>query len=763
MNSPESTSRRSSNPNAFEELRKLLVGPERFRVESLEKQLEESGLSAEELAELLPTAIQIAEKKPQLAKNLGPTITDAFGSLIEREPQRLVEAISPIMGPAIRRSIIQTIQGMMQSFQTTIEQSFSLQGLKWRWESIRTGRSFAEVVMLNTLVYRVEQVFLIHRETGLLLAHVSNTLAGVIEADMISGMLTAIQDFVRDSFSGQRENLYTMDCEEHDVFIDYGSKAIVAAVVRGVAPPEVRTRLKECIEHIHVDFSRQLANFDGDNSGFCDAEGHLQVCLSHQVSGGQANQKKPNKIARWAWIVPAAALIGLMAWGGIAWQKHHRVQQLHQTLKLPETVQMVYHDGEVQLTGQAHHNWIVGATEKIAYIPFVKNLDTQQLENLDDAWLRFISIANEEPGVIVISHERIGDSYQISGLRDPLASTTESMAKQAQLARQRIDDQWILHQSLDPTICNRRAQQVLAPPKGVQLTTEDTTLALSGSASPEWIESALAKAAALPGFHDINVLQLRPIQPAWRSYVERLQQIPGIVVTHAEELNGRVRIVGMRDEAAQDPFGLLNEFNLDPDRIDATWKGFMSIDPAVVRKRIQSFLVPPSSVRLEVTERNVIITGSAPHQWLRLAHRNLPKLAPHLSIDIDECVDQDWEKIQTLRGNVESLTFKFNLNQAETSELQDQRIDRLATSVRQLQQLADNVEKRVSLTILGDARSSTQSDIDQLGKKRATAIKQELIKRHIPADIISIDSVQFRARSNVTLGKPQVTFRVQID
>ena len=45
-----------------------------------------------------------------------------------------------------------------------------MQGLKWRVESIRTGRPFAEIVLMHSLLYRVEQVFLIHRETGLVLS-----------------------------------------------------------------------------------------------------------------------------------------------------------------------------------------------------------------------------------------------------------------------------------------------------------------------------------------------------------------------------------------------------------------------------------------------------------------------------------------------------------------------------------------------------------------------------------------------------------------
>jgi len=73
-----------------------------------------------------------------------------------------------------------------------IEHSFSPQGIRWRIESWRTGVPFAQIVMRHALVYRVEQVLLVHAETGLLLAHVPDGALG--DADLVSSMLTAIGD-----------------------------------------------------------------------------------------------------------------------------------------------------------------------------------------------------------------------------------------------------------------------------------------------------------------------------------------------------------------------------------------------------------------------------------------------------------------------------------------------------------------------------------------------------------------------------------------
>ena len=77
------------------------------------------------------------------------------------------------MGPAIRRAIAEALRAMVDSFNQVLQHSLSARALRWRVEAWRTGRPFAEVVLSHSLVYRVEQVFLVHRDTGLLLQHVA--------------------------------------------------------------------------------------------------------------------------------------------------------------------------------------------------------------------------------------------------------------------------------------------------------------------------------------------------------------------------------------------------------------------------------------------------------------------------------------------------------------------------------------------------------------------------------------------------------------
>ena len=184
----------------FAELRSLLVGPEQRQLRAIQTRLDDPGTQAQEVSQVLPQAVQLRNNDPQLKRALAPAIEEGIATLVRRDPQQLADALFPAIMPAIRKAIATTLSGMLESVNRTLEHSLSVKSIKWRITARRTGKSFAEIVLLNTLLYRVEQVFLIHRKTGLLLQHVKSGPASVQDADLVSGMLTAIRDFAEDSF-----------------------------------------------------------------------------------------------------------------------------------------------------------------------------------------------------------------------------------------------------------------------------------------------------------------------------------------------------------------------------------------------------------------------------------------------------------------------------------------------------------------------------------------------------------------------------------
>ena len=318
-------------------LRALIVGPEQRSLAAIRARLDDKEGRAEDLAEVLPRVLLQHAQDPHFTTALTPPIEKAITTSVQRNPKPLADALFPVMGPAIRKAVSAGLAGMVESLNRTLEQAVSRRSLQWRIEALRTGKSFAEVVLIKTLLYRVEQVFLIDRKSGLLLAHAWAESADVQDADMVSGMLTAIKDFVQDSFKvAATDSLDSLKVGELSVWIEPGPHAIVAAVIRGSAPSELRGRLQEAVESIHLQFGEALETFSGDTAPFADAQNTLEACLHTEY---RADERKPR--TRSTWAVVAVVALAVLVWGGFRWRDANRWSTYLNTLRAEPGVVIV--------------------------------------------------------------------------------------------------------------------------------------------------------------------------------------------------------------------------------------------------------------------------------------------------------------------------------------------------------------------------------------------------------------------------------------
>lgn len=292
----------------FATLRRLLLGPEQRRLEELAHELRAKQLTTDELADHLPEAILLRSKRDrQIGRALAPTVETALRESIRRNPREIATAIFPVLGPAIRKAIAETMASLVRSINSAVEHSFSPRGIRWRLESWRTGVPYPQVVIRHALVYRVEQAFLIHADSGLLLAHATAPGLDVPDADLISGMMTAIQDFVRDSFRpGEGAMLRTFSVGEHTVQVEAGPLALLALVIRGQAPDAVLRKQQDVLETIHLQFASSLTDFSGDAAPFQAAHALLEECLETVVDTGRQRQ---GKLLWLRWAVPAGVAV----------------------------------------------------------------------------------------------------------------------------------------------------------------------------------------------------------------------------------------------------------------------------------------------------------------------------------------------------------------------------------------------------------------------------------------------------------------------
>ena len=438
----------TDNNHAFEELRHLIVAPEQEGIASIQDRLDNLEKRTQDVSSVVAEAIQMRREKGDdvaLADALAPTIQETLRESVRRDPHVLADALFPVMGPAIRKSITETLRGMLESFNEALEHSLSWRGIQWRVEAFRTGRPFAEIVLMHSLLYRVEQVFLIHRETGLVLNHLVAPSAPAQDADMVAGLLSAIQQFARDSFqSGQTENLGNMTFDELQIRVVSGPNAVIAAAIRGHAPETYNLAMQETLEEVQRLYSSALVNFKGDPGPFRAAESQIARLLETQYREKPPDRRRP----RAAIIAGAIAAVAVIGWFG------------YSTYLLIE-------------------------------------------------WSRFLSELHKQPGIVVVSYTRDGRTFHLQGFRDPLAEDPRKLVSQPGLDPDRIDLQLAPYYSLDDAIVARRAAALLHPPSGVTLTAKDGELIPEGSAPQNWIAQLEEKGPWIAGVSKVDESHLQ--------------------------------------------------------------------------------------------------------------------------------------------------------------------------------------------------------------------------------------------------------------
>ena len=455
--SPETLSAREPHAGQgdadLQKLRELLFLREMELLRQLERRLDDPAQQAQETSEVIAEALLLRGQKKDnmLYTALEPMAESLFKEALRKNPMDFVNALFPLMGPAIRRSIAETFHSMLEGFHQTMEQVFSWKGLRWRWQAWRTGVGFSEVVLLNTLLYRVEQVFFIHAETGLVLSHVSGSDVTAQDADMVSAMFTAIQDFARDCFTGgPGSGLDSLQLGEFTILLERGALAYLACVVRGAVPFEFRERLKDAMAVLQVKYAAELNSFTGDAEPFLSARWILEDLLDARYANEGA------ALPFWVKLLPVATVLLIIAGGAQLWYGIHQrsLTRLH----------------------------------------------------MEESFAR----VGEEPGILLVeARQDRSQHWKVIYLRDPLAADPRSILDNMAIPAGSYTLQTMPYLSYETAMIARRVKEHIVPPEGVSVEFDKSgTLHLRGKAPMTWILQARQEAMSLHGVEKIDMSEL---------------------------------------------------------------------------------------------------------------------------------------------------------------------------------------------------------------------------------------------------------------
>ncbi|GLX78687.1 hypothetical protein tinsulaeT_20270 [Thalassotalea insulae] len=406
----------STEAQQLAQLRSIIMGKGYSEVTDVVKKNARHIISAQ-----ISEALHDRQKSDQsINKVLQPLLEETVSHSVAHNKEKLVSALYPLMGSLIRKSVAAFLSDLMTRTNQLLESSFTLKGIKWRIQAWHAGISYAQYVAAQTFIYRVEHVFLIHKETGLLLNYVSQKSNKNTDADLISAMLTAINDFVSDSFlsdsDGAKQQLETITTNNFNLLIKPGPEALVVAAIIGTPSPQINEQLQITLEDIHRLYTEELTQFDGDDQPFAHTTSLLKDCLLAEQKTSAKHQHFP----LYAWLFVATLTLLLVVKLTSIWQQ----KQLANTLAL----------------------------------------------------------LSDEPGVVVKQLSVINSNEVIIDiLRDPDAITINSWLQQHQLSIENLTIKQALYRSWEPQLLTKRASEILTRYPEVTSSWQDNQLNISGA------------------------------------------------------------------------------------------------------------------------------------------------------------------------------------------------------------------------------------------------------------------------------------------
>ena len=571
--------------NSFENTQAKQIEQVTLRFNELEQHFNNPQQRAQEVANVLPNAIRLADQpaissaqygEVKLTQSLQTPVEHCIKLSINQDVGPFADALFPVMGPAIRKSINETFKTILQRINRTLEQSFSIKGLIWRIQAIIKGIAYSDFILQKTLVYRVEQVFLIHRETGLLIQHAHIEGIEVGDSDAVSAMFTAIQDFIRDSFSANKqEELDSVELGEYTVWIEHGPHAILACVIRGVAQITFKNDImRPLLENLHGRYGVLLEQFSGDSEPLQPCQHLLQQTL-------QVEEKESEKLR----------------------------------LLSPQLVIIL--------------SFIFPALFILVYFHF------EHQQRLED----YLNALHDTPGIMVISTEEQNGKLLVHGMRDPLAEEPQTIAHRFQLNDDDVLFKGRSYQDLDTSFVEQRLRQWLKPPDTVQMSLQNTVLHLSGQAEQAWIDKVSNSVGMMAGFTKVVTDELINTDAPFQAFLKTLNNTPGLIVISSGRENEQQFVTGMRDPLAESPEEIAQRMQVSD--VAMRWTHYQDLTPPFVEKRVRQRLAPPSTVQLRLEGDVLHLTGYASQAWIDKAINNANTVVGINQLEINELLNTD--------------------------------------------------------------------------------------------------------------------------
>jgi outer membrane protein OmpA-like peptidoglycan-associated protein len=389
---------------------------------------QDKGSMSHAIAPAIPMAIsqQIITSPDEVSDAFAPTMGRAIKKQIQLEENVIIDALYPIIGSTISKYLAETIRVINQQ----VEDTLSVKGIKRKISAKLQGISEAELILKEALPFNIQAIFLIHKESGLIISDIQPQDKQRLESEMIAGMLTAIRSFANDCIqkSGNISELDAIDYGTSKITLEVTGYCYLAIIIQGEATKEFTEKIRGTLSKIVKEYGDSIEKFDGDLDSIPSQIHTILSVLKDDAATAKDTKNKPSPLVLLSLSLISAIFI---PWG--IWQYHsgniHSIEN-KATLALASTPELsVYRltveaeKGKLKLIGRVPNEFLKNKAEKIVQIAIPKWSVNNQIIPVEipadpilaDAEVKRITeVLNQMDGVL-ISTQYTDDKVAIEG------------------------------------------------------------------------------------------------------------------------------------------------------------------------------------------------------------------------------------------------------------------------------------------------------------------------------------------------------------
>ncbi len=190
--------------------------------------------------------------KLNFPKEFNKSVEKIVDKRLKASQSEILDTIYPVLGTMIKKYINHQFQALRDSIDQKVKEVTDTKNIWRRFKSSALGIKSSDIILSNMGKPVMEEVFVIQRDSGLLIGNAS--LRDTIDKDAVAGMLTAIKSFVEDAFQREREELELISYASYKILLHNYHSYYLAVVLSGAISVDDQDDFRNQLQ----DFSRQF-------------------------------------------------------------------------------------------------------------------------------------------------------------------------------------------------------------------------------------------------------------------------------------------------------------------------------------------------------------------------------------------------------------------------------------------------------------------------------------------------------------------------